>query len=124
MSGVLANWSIVGTGTLESQSGNEACFDFPVDIDDVQGGDITSFTLSVMWPMPPDSEGSASGSSGRVPASLHNGQSHTATVSVCLSPVADVTLAGSSQMVASLTYHGRLADGVTSQSAGSEDFTQ
>jgi hypothetical protein len=124
VSGVLVNWTIAGTGTLESQSGDKACFDFPVKIDDVQGGDITSFTLTVTWPMPPDSAGPASGSGGRTPVSIHNGQSRTTTVGMCLSPVADVTLSGSPQMVASLTYYGHLANGATSQPAGIEDFSQ
>lgn len=121
---VLVNWSIVGTGTLQSQSGDQACFAFPVNITDVHGGAITSFSLTVTWPMPPGRQGPATGSSGSVPVSISDGQSRTTTVSLCLTPVPDVTLAGSSQMVASITYYGRLANGASSQFAGYEDFTQ
>lgn len=121
---VLVNWSIAGTGTLQSQSGNEACFNFPVNITDVHGGTITSFSLTVTWPMPPGQQGPATGSSDSVPVSIRDGQSHTTTVRVCLTPVPDVTIAGYSQMVASLTYYGQLANGVSSQFAGYENFTQ
>jgi hypothetical protein len=120
---VVASWTIVGTGTLDSQSGHEACFTFPVNIDNVQSGPITGFALTVMWPMPPGG-GPATGSTGTVPVSIHDGQSVTASTHVCLSPVPDVTLAGSPPMVASLTYYGSLANGQTSQFAGYDDFTQ
>jgi hypothetical protein len=123
VSGALLNWTIGDSSALRSQSGDQACFTFPVQLDDVNGGSIQAISLSVTWPMPPGQHGTASGSSGSVPVSLQDGQSTTVTVSECLSPVPDVTLYGTDQMYASLTYYGDLANGQSSVFAGYDDFT-
>lgn len=116
-------WDVKNGTTLTSYSADQACFAVPVSLDDVNGGSVDAIDLTLTWPMPLEQNGPLTGSSGSKPVEVDNGSTTTVTVDVCLASVLSRPTPGRTQMVAKLTYYGNLANGVSSQYAGSEGFT-